>query len=199
MILSAAYNKAQDAFSPETTVQGNAKKDIIAKKVTICENAVLVGSIKADTVIIHGSVQGDIKSKICKISNTASVKGNIQSEKLTNLNSFEGYAFVDLYEAGKNAVTKGSLYASRIHLLQSCNVTACFEQRGAVEAKKLEASIFDNFLEDTQENETLKPFPVQKSLSRQLSDIKRNNMNESIPLPTPIGNTDEIPEFLRIV
>jgi cytoskeletal protein CcmA (bactofilin family) len=64
-------------------VDGKVEGDILSKQLTISSQAVVRGSVEADTVVVAGEVTGQIKARHVTLTKTAKVIADVLQERLT--------------------------------------------------------------------------------------------------------------------
>jgi len=72
-------------FSNDMIIDGNVDGEITSDKgqVTIAENAVIKGDIKAGEVKLYGKVNGTITAERCELKNNSILDGDIKTKKFS--------------------------------------------------------------------------------------------------------------------
>ena len=72
-------------FASDMIIDGKVEGEIQSEKgtVTIGENAVIKGDVKAGAVKMYGKVEGTITSGRCELKAKSELKGDIKTQKLT--------------------------------------------------------------------------------------------------------------------
>ena len=72
-------------FSNDMIIDGKIDGEITSEKgkVTIGENAVIKGDIRAGEVKLYGKVEGTINSERCELKSTSELKGDITTKMLS--------------------------------------------------------------------------------------------------------------------
>lgn len=72
-------------FSNDMIIDGKIDGEIISDKgkVTIAENAIVKGDVKAGEVKLYGQVEGTISSERCELKEKSRLKGDIKTKTLS--------------------------------------------------------------------------------------------------------------------
>jgi len=86
----------------EIQIEGRLDGNLAAQSVTVGAAGVVVGSIKADTVVVGGAVEGDIKARDVTLTKTARVQGGLSYGEVLDIERGARYS-------GKAACTEPSM------------------------------------------------------------------------------------------